>query len=543
MKFIPLLLLCFLAACPGPNAVLSLEENEPKQCSPVASQAANLVPLPRSVNFGSETSYLSNGTLLTGNGAKTDILTAAFERLLEHKRIKALDVDYINEIEINLDEVSYSTPQLEIDESYTLSIDKKKINIRAETVYGALHALTTLDQLATVSGEIKNSPVVVNDSPRFPHRGILIDSSRHFLPAGLIKKVLDGMAYTKLNVLHWHIIDSQSFPFQFSENPALAEQGAYSIDDIYSEADIKDIVAYAADRGIRVIPEYDMPGHTFSWGNAYPEIMTCNGADTQTPQFCNEPPCGQLAINDTAKLNNIKSVINSIFSASKRLFPDNHIHIGGDEINANCYGGEANTLKYLESFEKFVQAAVATNGKQAIVWEEIVVGSNIDLDQQNTIVQMWTTDSKKKAIERGYRIIDSSSNKYYLDCGFGNWLTGDKSWCDPYKTWQTLYNYDPADGLNEKEANYVLGSEVALWTETADENDYQVKIWPRTSAFAERMWSQSNICDNANMMDRMRIHREQLINIGLRAMAVQPEYCLQNPDFCNAYGEALKKAP
>ena len=152
-----------------------------------------------------------------------------------------------------------SIKTLDTDESYTLVVDAPRIKIQAPTVFGALYALESLSQLVE-SGLFING-TTINDKPRFAFRAVMIDTSRHWYPVTTIKQHLDGMTYSKLNVLHWHIVDAVAFPFQSTSFPSMAVNGAYSSNHIYTHADVRDVVEYAMARGIRVIPEFDTPGH------------------------------------------------------------------------------------------------------------------------------------------------------------------------------------------------------------------------------------------------------------------------------------------
>jgi hexosaminidase len=163
-----------------------------------------------------------------------------------------------------------------MDEFYEIRVDEKHATLTANTVVGAIRGLSTWTQLVQQSGGwrvLVNVPFTISDAPRFSHRGLLLDTSRHYFPVDKILRTLDAMETTKLNVFHWHITDSDSFPIVSKTFPRLTEYGAETIHKVYSPEDVKTIVAHAQKRGIRVIPEFDVPGHTASWGFGYPEIV------------------------------------------------------------------------------------------------------------------------------------------------------------------------------------------------------------------------------------------------------------------------------
>ena len=170
-------------------------------------------------------------------------------------------------------------------------------------------------------------PWRIDDEPRFPHRGLLIDSSRNFLPVPALLRTIEAMAMSKLNVLHWHIVDAPSFPLLLPSAPTLAQRGAYSPAHTYSPDDIHRIVSFAAERAIRVLPEIDMPGHAYSWALSHAHLIACAGAQPWE-QFCAEPPCGQLdpTLDETYEL--VARVLRDV----ARVFPDVLVHLGADEV-------------------------------------------------------------------------------------------------------------------------------------------------------------------------------------------------------------------
>ncbi|ORX63753.1 hypothetical protein DL89DRAFT_67717 [Linderina pennispora] len=236
---------------------------------------------------------------------------------------------------------------LETDESYTLDVPVSgKASLKAKSPYGVVRGLETFSQLVSSNGNSKvvvNTPISIKDAPAFPHRGVLFDTSRNWYSVDAVKHTLDAMSYNKLNVLHWHIVDSQSWGIESKTYPELHQKGAYSDKQLYSYKDIKDIVQYAKNRGIRVIPEFDVPGHTYAVGLSHPEIMSCLDVQPGWDKYAAEPPSGQLNI---AKDGSIEFAKN-IFKEYAALFPDNVIHVGGDEVNMHCWETDPDVQKYL----------------------------------------------------------------------------------------------------------------------------------------------------------------------------------------------------
>jgi len=366
--------------------------------------------------------------------------------------------------------------------------------------------------------EIPRTPVVIHDRPLFPHRGLLLDSSRNYLSMAALYRTLDAMVMNKLNVFHWHIADSQSFPIALNDMPSkesedgedlpglplsqLASKGAYSSSMIYSKKDIAKLVDYAMDRGIRVVPEIDMPGHAWSWSQAFPEITTCLDGYPSYSRFSAEPPSGQL----NPVLPKTYEVIRGVYDQVIPLFKDRNFHAGADEVNINCWNSTDSIVNLMEKkniprteagfdqiLDKFVakqHTMLRDGGKRPIVWEEPLLGHDLPTlaENKDVLIQVWTSSQNiKKAIKKGYKVITGSADYWYLDCGYGDWLgnwTLGTSWCD-YKSWQKIYSFNPLTGLSSKEARNVLGGEALLWGEQVDETNLDTKLWPRASAAAE----------------------------------------------------------
>nr|GEW14284.1 beta-hexosaminidase 2 [Tanacetum cinerariifolium] len=277
-----------------------------------------------------------------------------------------------------------------------------------------------------------------------------------------------------------------------------------------------------ARNGVRIIPEIDMPGHTGSWAEAYPEIVACanmfwwpEGAPWEE-RLAAEPGTGHL----NPLIPKTYEVVKNVFKEVATLFPDTFFHGGADEVVPGCWKADPTIQKYLanngtlsEILEIFINQTnpyILSQNKTAVYWEDVILDSEIKvnpaiLPPETTIMQTWNggPNNTKRLVSAGYRTIVSSADYYYLDCGHGD-FTGNNSaydqppgteqgkggsWCGPFKSWQLIYNYDITYGLNETEAKLVLGGEVALWSEQANGNVLDARIWPRASAMGEVLWS------------------------------------------------------
>lgn len=332
---------------------------------------------------------------------------------------------------------------LNTSEYYSLTITTKGVEISSDTVFGALRAMETLSQLlyyhpGTQQVVLPCAPYRISDAPRFAHRGLLLDTARSFYSVSSILKLLDTMSWTKLNVFHWHIVDSQSFPLQSDVLPDLAKKGAYNEASVYTKEDVQRIIDFAFERGIRVILEIDTPGHTYIWSKAYPDLVACANKQTNWWTVAAEPPSGQLNPTKMQSLQLVKSLITEQTSR----FPDVFFHIGADEVNAACYSTDPDISKYLttyslkvediiKSFINEVINHVSSLNKRAVMWEEAVLEYNVE--PKNSIIQVWkgAANMKKVIEEKKLPAIASPYEFYYLDCGQGEFIdveTGGASW-------------------------------------------------------------------------------------------------------------------
>ncbi|KAJ7205655.1 N-acetylhexosaminidase [Mycena rebaudengoi] len=431
-------------------------------------------------------------------------------------------------------------------EAYTLSVpaDGSGAVLSANSTLGLYRGLTTFGQLWYDSEGSTYSlvaPIQISDAPAYPYRGFMLDTARNYFPVSDIKRTLDAMSWVKINTLHWHVVDSQSFPLVIPGFTALAAKGAYSSSDVYTPSDVKEIVSYAAARGIEVIPEIDTPGHTSVISKAFPEHIACAEA-TPWSQFANEPPAGQLRL---ASPQTIKFT-GDMLKAAASLFTGKLFSTGGDEINANCYTQDSSTQKdlanskqtFAQALDTFTQAnhaALRSVGKSAVVWEEMVLQNPVKL-ANDTIVLVWISSADVKDVAAsGLRIVHAASDYFYLDCGHGGWV-GDfpagNSWCDPFKTWQRAYTFDPVANLTASEAKNVIGGQSLLWTEQSGPQNLDSTTWPRAASTAELFWSGAG-GDVQAALPRLHDLVYRFRQRGVAAISLQPEWCAVRPGACD----------
>ncbi|KAK2413405.1 beta-hexosaminidase [Trifolium repens] len=417
--------------------------------------------------------------------------------------------------------------KLGVDESYNLQISSANessvagdATIEANTVFGALRGLETFSQLCsfdytTKTVKINKAPWSIQDKPRFAYRGLMLDTSRHYLPINVIKQVIESMSYAKFNVLHWHIIDEQSFPLEIPTYPNLWK-GSYTKWERYTVEDAYEIVNFAKMRGINVMAEIDVPGHAESWGAGYPDLWP-------SPS-CREPL-------DVSK-NYTFDVISGILSEMRKIFPFELFHLGGDEVNTDCWRDTSHVKEWLkkqnmttkDAYEYFVlkaQDIALSKNWSPVNWEETFNTFPSKLHPE-TVVHNWLGPGVcPKAVAKGFRCIFSNQGVWYLD--------------HLDVPWDEVYTAEPLEGIQEDaEKKLVLGGEVCMWGETADASDVQQTIWPRAAAAAERLWSprDSTSARNATLtaLPRLQHFRCLLNGRGVAAAPVTNYYARRAPD-------------
>lgn len=394
-------------------------------------------------------------------------------------------------------------PRLGDDESYTLEISDSQAKLTAPTTVGAMRGLETLLQLLAGDKAGFYFPAVsISDSPRFPWRGLMIDSARHFQPVEVIKRNLDAMAAVKLNVLHWHLTEDQGFRVETKKLPELYQMG--SDGNYYTQDQIREIIAYAANRGIRVMPEFDMPGHATSWVVSHPEIASGPGPYKIERQPGIFDPTLDPTNEKTYKLLEI------FFREMSQLFPDAYMHIGGDENEGKQWTANPKIQAFMKEkgfkanhelqtyFNTRILKFLQKDGKIMMGWDEIFQPSL----PKDVVIHSWRGQKAlADAARQGYSGV--LSNGYYIDLMYPA---------------SQHYVVDPiaADTtLTAEEQKRVLGGEATMWSEWVSPETIDSRIWPRTAAIAERLWSPREVNQVNDMYRRLAIVSGQLEELGL----------------------------
>ncbi len=389
------------------------------------------------------------------------------------------------------------------DESYSIESNSRSLILHATTTVGVIRGLETVLQLVGGdSGRYFIPAVSITDSPRFRWRGLLVDVSRHFEPVPAIERTLDGMAAVKLNVLHWHLSDDQGIRVESRRYPRLQGMGSDSL--YYAQAQIRAIVAYARDRGIRVVPEFDMPGHSTAWFVGYPQYASGPG-----PYGIGRHWAGYPGVFDPTR-ETVYRFIDGFVGEVSALFPDAYWHIGGDEVNATQWKQNPRIQQYMRvhhlvdnaalqaHFNQRVSIILTKHRKRMIGWDEVL---HPDLPR-NTVVQSWRgTKYLGQAAAQGFSGILSAP--YYLDA---------------MQSAEWHYLADPLAGdstLTQEQIARVLGGEACMWAELVSNGSIDSRIWPRLAAIAERFWSPQSVTDIGDMYRRLAIEDVRLEQLGL----------------------------
>ncbi|MFN5324159.1 MAG: family 20 glycosylhydrolase, partial [Bacteroidota bacterium] len=368
---------------------------------------------------------------------------------------------------------------------------------------GVMYALETFLQLISSDELGYYLPgVKIIDAPRFPWRGLLIDVCRHWSPVEVIKRNIDGLCMMKMNVLHLHLTEDQGFRIESKEFPKLHQYGSNGF--YYTQEQMREIISYASDRGIRVVPEFDIPGHASSWMPGHPELSSGPGPHAIERKFGVFDPTIDPTRKSTYKL------LNKFLGEMARLFPDPFMHIGGDENNGKQWDKNPAIQEFMRKndikdnhelqnhFNKKVIAILKKHGKKTIGWDEILQPGL----PQDAVIQSWRgKDGLKDAATKGYKVI--LSNGYYIDLS--------------QPTWQHYAN-DPLPsglGLTAEEEKMVLGGEATMWAELVTPETIDSRIWPRTAAIAERLWSDKSVNNVLDMYQRLKVISIRLEEVGL----------------------------
>lgn len=401
-------------------------------------------------------------------------------------------------------------PALGDDDSYKLEITPKSAQLTAATSTGVLRGLATFQQLiASAQSGFAVPAVSIDDHARFSWRGLSLDVARHWIPLEVVERNLDAMAAVKLNVFHWHLSDDQGFRVESKVFPKL--QGEGSDGHFYTQEQIRHTVAYAAERGIRVIPEFDIPGHATSWLVGYPELASAPGPYQIERKWGIFEPVIDPTRESTYRF------LDRFFAEMAPLFPDPYFHIGGDEVLETQWKASPAIQQFMQAngfvsskqlhahFNRRVNALLMKRGKKIVGWDEIL---NPDMPP-GTVIQSWRGQESLAAAARG-------GSRGLLSFGY---------YLDHMSPASFHYANDPLSGdaknLTPEQSSRILGGEAAMWTEYANGETVDSRLWPRLAAIAERLWSPAEQTDVISMYARLAPVSQKLQWTGIKHLAAQ----------------------
>lgn len=441
------------------------------------------------------------------------------------------------------------TDQVEVEEGYELKVSPDKVKVRAKSAIGLFYAVQTIRQLLPLEIDAQKlqrrarwtiPAVNIKDEPRFGWRGLHLDVSRHFFPKEFIKKYLDHMARYKLNVFHWHLVDGPGWRIEIDKYPKLTEVGAWRVDKrkeawdwsateigkptdgrpayggFYTKDDIREIIAYAKERFIEVIPEIEMPGHSYAALAAYPELICVDNDIIGNIQFGTDAFCA----GNEKSYEFLRNVIDEVIE----LFPSKLIHIGGDEVVKTAWHNcsrcqnlmKRENLKDEEELQSHfisrMAAYIESKGKEIIGWDEILEGGLAE----NAKVMSWRgMQGGIKSANMGHDVVMAPNSYTYFDLYQGDQELEPPAYSQLLLT--QVYKFDPIPAdIDEDKKHHILGGHAALWTETVQTPEHaEYMLFPRLFAMAETVWSPKKNLDWASFKDRMEFNFNRLNEAGI----------------------------
>ncbi|WP_293399742.1 family 20 glycosylhydrolase [Phenylobacterium sp.] len=502
--------------------------------------AVSLTPLPQSVTEHEGALPVASRFAITWTGCRDPMLERAAERFQRDLgRLTGIETFAAGgpTLEISCAAADPGALTLQAREGYRLQVAPRGVALQADGPVGVLRGLATLRQLLETDADGAASlPLVsIDDKPRFAWRGVMIDTARHFMSVATIKRQIDAMEQVKLNVLHLHLSDNEAFRVESRRYPRLHEVAGHG--QFYTQAEIRELITYAADRGVRVVPEFDVPGHARAMTLAYPELASNPTAAAAGAQVLSP------AKEDTYRF------VTRLFDEMAGLFPDAYFHIGGDEVPDDAWAGdlEVEALKTAQGLKtkaeveahshRRIHQALTRRGKIVVGWEEVIDTGTLPRD---IVVQAWrTSNATSRATALGHRTIVSAGS--YLDLlntaafhyGFDPLDTSTAGMspadAEAARKLHPLVGRFVTDGvivqpmapLTPQQEALVIGGEAPIWAELISDEMLDNRLWPRAAALAERFWSPKDVRDVPDMYLRLAVQQDRLRRLGLQDQAAR----------------------
>jgi hexosaminidase len=473
-----------------------------------------LMPLPAQMSLSDGQLLIDSSFSVAFEGYTEPRLDAARQRFLERLfretgvPVSASGAKDTAKLVIKTGGASKAVQELGEDESYDLAITPAQAHLTAPNPLGILHGLQTFLQLIRATPEGFSVPsLTIEDRPRFPWRGLMIDSGRHFMPLPVILRNLDGMEAVKLNVFHWHLSEDQGFRIESKVYPLLQERGSNGL--YYTQSQVREVIQYAHDRGIRVVPEFDVPCHTTSWFVGYPDLASAPGPFKVETRWGVMDPAMDPTRESTYQF------LDHFFGEMADLFPDRYFHIGGDECDGKEWDANSRIQAFMHSrglkdnaalqsyFSARVQKLISSHQKVMEGWDEVLQPGT----PRDVVIQSWRGPTALAAAAR-------QGNRGLLSTGY---------YIDLNQSAAEHYQADPLGGegasLTDEQKARILGGEATMWSEFVTPENVDSRIWPRTAAIAERLWSPQDVRDTESMYRRLAQVSQRLQYDGLQHLS------------------------
>ena len=493
----------------------------------------NMLPLPKSAEFGSS-------SFTFGQGVSLNIAAGDEDKRILTEYIGTLPLEIIGESEKSLNLVVAELEGVSSPEGYRIEILPCRVTVTAKSGAGLFYGLQTIIQMTDDEGKIPTGTIV--DEPEFAYRGLMLDVSRHFFGKEFIKKQIDAIAHFKMNRLHLHLTDAAGWRIEIKGYPRLTQFAAWRSEPLwkdwwfgnrlyaeegspeahggyYTQDDIRELVKYAADRYVTIIPEIEMPAHSEEVLTAYPEL-SCTHEPYRQADFC---------VGNEQTYEFLENVLTEVME----LFPSEYIHIGGDEAGKASWltcplcrkRMEDEGLKDVNELQSYlihrIEKFVNSKGRKIIGWDEILDGG---LAPNATVMSWRGTEGGLAAVNSGHKAIMTPGGYCYLDSYQDAPHTQPMAF-GPYMPLEKVYSYNPREGLNQEQAQLIYGIQGNLWVEyIPTEELVEYMIYPRILAIAEIGWSNPTERDYPAFRQRATKAVNKLLAKGYNAFDLEKEF-------------------